>query len=56
MNQLCKDTDLEVISLSHSMETVREKLDDRINEHKNSRTCSRFNGAYCTNKYWCSSC
>jgi predicted nucleic acid-binding Zn-ribbon protein len=33
MNQLRKDTDLEVISLSHSVESVREKLDDKINEH-----------------------
>jgi phage host-nuclease inhibitor protein Gam len=33
MNQLRKDADLEVTSLSHSVETVREKLDDRKNEH-----------------------
>jgi hypothetical protein len=32
MNQLRKDTDLEVTSLSHSVETVREKLDDTVNE------------------------
>jgi len=33
MNQLRKDTDLEVTSISQSMETVREKLNDRMNEH-----------------------
>jgi len=33
MNRLRKDTDLEVISLSHSVDTVREKLHDRLNEH-----------------------
>jgi len=33
MNQLRKDTDLEVTSLSHSVGTVREKLNDRMNEH-----------------------
>jgi len=33
MNQLRKDRDLEVTSLSHSVETVREKLNDRVNEH-----------------------
>jgi phage host-nuclease inhibitor protein Gam len=33
MNQLRKDTDLEVIGLSHSVETVREKLNDIVNEH-----------------------
>ena len=33
MNQLRKDTDLEVTSLSHSVQTVREKLNDRTNEH-----------------------
>ena len=33
MNHLHKDTDLEVTSLSHSVESVREKLDDRMNEH-----------------------
>jgi len=33
MNQLRKNTDLEVTSLSHSVETVREKLHDRVNEH-----------------------
>ena len=33
MNQLRKDTDLQVISLSHNMETVHEKLNDRMNEH-----------------------
>ena len=33
MNQLRKDTDLEVASLSHSVEAVREKLNDRVNEH-----------------------
>jgi polyhydroxyalkanoate synthesis regulator phasin len=59
MNQLRKYTDLEVTSLSHSVETVLEKLNDRVNEHtsvaqrsiervsqemnKNSRSCSRFN-------------
>jgi hypothetical protein len=33
MNQLRKDTDLEVASLSRSVETVREKLDGRMSEH-----------------------
>ena len=33
MNQLRKDRDPEVTSLSHSVETVREKLNDRVNEH-----------------------
>jgi len=33
MNQLRKDTDLEVTSLSHSVETVRDKLNDKMNEH-----------------------
>jgi len=33
MNQLRKDTDLEVTSLSHRMGTVREKLNDRMNDH-----------------------
>jgi len=33
MNQIRKDTDLEVTSLSDSVETVCEKLDDRMNEH-----------------------
>ena len=33
MNLLRKDTDLEVSSLSHSVESLREKLDDKINEH-----------------------
>jgi len=33
MNQLRKDTDLDVTSLSHSVETVREKLNGRMNEH-----------------------
>jgi len=33
MNQLRKDTDLEVTSLGHSVESVREKVEDRMNEH-----------------------
>jgi hypothetical protein len=33
MNQLHKDTDLEVTNLSHSVETVHEKLNDKVNEH-----------------------
>ena len=33
MNQLRKDTDLEVRSLGHNVETVREKLNDRMNDH-----------------------
>jgi hypothetical protein len=33
MNQLRKDSDLEVTGLSHSVETVREKLNDKVNEH-----------------------
>jgi len=33
MNQLRKDTDLEVTSLSHNVETVHEKLNDKMNEH-----------------------
>jgi hypothetical protein len=33
MNQLRKDTDIEVISLSHSVETVRVNLDGSVNEH-----------------------
>jgi hypothetical protein len=33
MNQLRKDTDLEVIGLSRSVETVREKLNDKVDEH-----------------------
>jgi len=33
MNQLRKYTDLEVNSLSHSVKTVREKLNDRLNEN-----------------------
>jgi hypothetical protein len=35
MNQLREDirVDLEVTSLSHSVEIVREKLDDKVNEH-----------------------
>ena len=33
MNHLRKGTDLEVTSLSHNVETAREKLHDRENEH-----------------------
>jgi hypothetical protein len=33
MNQLRKDTDLEVTGLSHSVGTVREKLNAKVNEH-----------------------
>jgi len=33
VNQLRKDTDLEVTTLSHSVEAVREKLNDKVNEH-----------------------
>jgi hypothetical protein len=33
MNQLRRDKDLEVTSLSHNVETVREKLHGRVNEH-----------------------
>jgi 16S rRNA C967 or C1407 C5-methylase (RsmB/RsmF family) len=34
MNQVRKDTDLEVATLSHSVEAVREKLNEEVNEHK----------------------
>ena len=66
MNKLRKYIDLEVNSLGHDVNTVREKLHDRVNEHergsktdakgfsgnehKNPPSCSRFNGAYYTNK------
>jgi hypothetical protein len=33
MNQLRKDTDLEITCLSQSVETVHEKLNDKVNEH-----------------------
>jgi hypothetical protein len=33
MNQIRIDTDLEVTSLNQNVETVREKLDDGMNEH-----------------------
>jgi hypothetical protein len=33
MNQLRKDTDLKVTSLRDSVNTVREKLDDKMNEN-----------------------
>jgi len=33
MNHLRKDTDLEVTNLSHSVETVCEKLNDKVNEY-----------------------
>jgi hypothetical protein len=34
MNQLHKDTDIEVTSLSHNVETVHKKLDGSMNEHE----------------------
>jgi hypothetical protein len=34
MNQLRKDTDLEVARLNHSVEAVREKLNEEENEHR----------------------
>jgi ABC-type phosphate transport system auxiliary subunit len=33
MNQLRKNTHLEVTGLSRSVETVREKLNDKVNDH-----------------------